>query len=649
MLLCQHNPDFDISKSHQQEYDWSLPATTYSNMYEFPSFVAQQQKKFTVQSGTNNANPNNLQGNQMQSYLAVQQHFQSKNKNNVPLRMIISGTAGTGKSYLIQCLKSLLKDSLRVAAPTGVAAYNISGWTLHSLLNLPVKGEFKSLEGKRLQTMQEDFKNVQYIIIDEMSMIGRKTFGMVDKRLRQAFPNKATTFLGGCSCLLIGDWGQLPPVMDLPLYTVTSKNELSNLGSISYHLFDRSFVLHKVMRQAGKNPDQEIFRDLLTRLRNAELTISDWELLMTRTPAKVGDTTCFSSALYLYPTVEAVTEHNIRKLNDSNHPVAMIKAVHTGPGASKASSDDAGGLEAVVCIAHGARVMLTANLWTEVGLVNGTLGTVTAICYESGQGPPSLPIAVTIKFDSYSGPTLEDGAVPIIPLRRTWFSTTNSCSRLQVPLKLAWAITIHKSQGLTLEKVVIDVGKKEFSSGLTFVACSRVRHLKDILFISPFTYQRIANIGKGNRLKERRDEDSRLERMCADQPKPTLKDIPINCLFLEAESNHLAVSDIYIEPASEEPYVSITNISEGNRLKERRDEDSRLERMCADQTKPTVKDIPINCLFLEAESNHLAVSDIYIEPANEEPYVCPFKYYPVDDNWQRMTCENLELTYVCSN
>ncbi len=136
-------------------------------------------------------------------------------------------------------------------------------------------------------------------------------------------------------------------------------------------------------------------------------------------------------------------------------------AVHTGPGASKASSDDAGGLEAVVYIAHGARVMLTANLWTEVGLVNGTLGTVTDICYESGQGPPSLPIALTIKFDSYSGPTL-DGAVPIIPLRRTWFSTTNSCSRLQLPLKLAWAITIHKSQSLTLEKVVIVEAKRNY-------------------------------------------------------------------------------------------------------------------------------------------------------------------------------------------
>jgi len=114
---------------------------------------------------------------------------------------------------------------------------------------------------------------------------------------------------------------------------------------------------------------------------------------------------------------------------------------------------------------------------------------VVALCYESGQSPPSLPLAVTVKLDSYSGPTLPDGTIPITPLRCTWFSTNKQCSRLQIPLKLAWAITLHKSQGMTLDKVVIDVGKKEFSSGLTYVACSRVRQINDILFVSPFTYQ----------------------------------------------------------------------------------------------------------------------------------------------------------------
>ena len=82
-------------------------------------------------------------------------------------------------------------------------------------------------------------------------------------------------------------------------------------------------------------------------------------------------------------------------------PVAMLKAVHTGPGASKATTEEAGGLD-LVCIAHGARVMLCANLWVEVGLVNGAIGTVVAICYESDLCPTVLPVAVTGKFDSYN-------------------------------------------------------------------------------------------------------------------------------------------------------------------------------------------------------------------------------------------------------
>ena len=132
--------------------------------------------------------------------------------------------------------------------------------------------------------------------------------------------------------------------------------------------------------------------------------------------------------------------------------------------------------------------MLTSNLWVDVGLVNGAMGTIQAICYRTG-GPPDLPIAVMVRFDSYSGPTFPDSTVPITPLLRTWSSSGGQCSRLQLPLKLAWAVTIHKSQGLTLDKVVIDVGKREFSTGLTFVAGSRVRRLQDLLFSPPFPFQ----------------------------------------------------------------------------------------------------------------------------------------------------------------
>ena len=91
--------------------------------------------------------------------------------------MIVSRTSGTGKSYLIHCLRLLLQCQLVVAAPTGVAAFNIDGHTLHSLLSLPTKGEFKDVEGERLTKLQQSFAQVKYVIIDEMSMVGRKTTG----------------------------------------------------------------------------------------------------------------------------------------------------------------------------------------------------------------------------------------------------------------------------------------------------------------------------------------------------------------------------------------------------------------------------------------------------------------------------------------
>lgn len=152
--------------------------------------------------------------------------------------------------------------------------------------------------------------------------------------------------------------------------------------------------------------------------------------------------------------------------------------------------------------------MLISNLWTDVGLVNGAMGTIQAICYRSG-GPPDLPVAVMVHFDHYIGPTLHDGTVPIPPIRQTWSASGSQHSRLQLPLKLAWAVTIHKSQGLTLDKVVIDIGQRDFSSGLTFVACSHVFATYKT-YSSTFPYQRLANLSNSRRLVERKQEDLRL-------------------------------------------------------------------------------------------------------------------------------------------
>ena len=286
---------------------------------------------------------------QLEAYQIVNEHF--NHNEDAPLRMVVTGTAGTGKSFLIACLKQLLSSKVRVSAPTGVAALNVQDCTLHSLLQLPTKGEFKDLQGESLTKLQQSLNGVTYFIIDEMSMLGRKLMGQVDKRLRQAFTSCANQILGGRSCLLFGDFGQLPPVFDLPLFTTTQSSNLSDLGRTAYQSFNKAVVLTRVMRQTGQDPQQIRFRDILLRLRDAKVTLDDWEELMTRTSTSVPNLEAYHEALHLYPTIDAVADHNLVKLQQNDHPIAVIKAVHSGHNAAKGTSDDAGGLEPVIHLA----------------------------------------------------------------------------------------------------------------------------------------------------------------------------------------------------------------------------------------------------------------------------------------------------------
>ena len=191
MLLCGHQQDMEgAGMQTSEEVDWTAAAKQYDNLKEMPSFVAQQrQLDEHVSAKKVSVDPSKLQGKQLEAFNVVKSHCGSQDQQP-PLKMIVSGTAGIGKSYLIWCLQELLGDQLRMMAPTGAAAYNVHGHTLHSLLSIPVRGDFRDLEGQRLHTLQETLVSVRYIILDEMSMVGRKLFGQVDRRLRQVFPHR---------------------------------------------------------------------------------------------------------------------------------------------------------------------------------------------------------------------------------------------------------------------------------------------------------------------------------------------------------------------------------------------------------------------------------------------------------------------------
>lgn len=177
---------------------------------------------------------------------------------------------------------------------------------------------------------------------------------------------------------------------------------------------------------------------------------------------------------------------------------------------------------AVVFLAVNAKVMLTSNIWQEVGLCNGAAGKVYQFLYQSNHKPPDMPIAVLVKFDKYVGPhflSSHPGCVPVTPLTFQWESNGQILSRQQVPLQLRYAITIHKSQGQTLDKAVIDIGKSESAAGCTFVAISRLRSLTHGL-IQPMPFERLQAISRTKRLKERLEEESRLKLIASSSHVP---------------------------------------------------------------------------------------------------------------------------------
>ena len=173
--------------------------------------------------------------------------------------------------------------------------------------------------------------------------------------------------------------------------------------------------------------------------------------------------------------------------------------------------DDAGGT------AKGAKVMLTNNLWQQVGLCNGAMGTIDCLLYNEGHKPPNLPIATLVHFPHYTGPPFmlsKPQCVPIPPIVFEWHNGTSTLSRQQLPLRLSYAMTIHKSQGQTMSKAVIDIGNKEMAAGCTFVALSRLKTLSGLL-IQPMSFERLKSIGNLKRIHQRITEEEQLKQIAA--------------------------------------------------------------------------------------------------------------------------------------
>lgn len=325
-----------------------------------------------------------LQGEQREVFLQVIAWYkalvgaeQGRNNHPEPLRINIDGTAGTGKSFLISAISTELlnlasqlnkPNPVMRLAPTGIAAFGISGLTIHSALSIPVRASFNTLPSSALAKFQHQWKYIKLLIIDEKSMIGRTMAGMMDSRLRQIINDEV---MGGVGVLLFGDFAQLPPVGDSPLYSSKiPRKPLHIAGKETYLSFNQSITLQQIFRQQGDDPVSQQFRDLLLRQRTYSITQEDYNLLSTRFSNNVSaeEKGTFRDTIHLFPTRANVEDHNHHYLEATHAPVLCCKARHHGgKHAQLASEDQAEGLEAELLLAVGARVMITRNIWTGQG------------------------------------------------------------------------------------------------------------------------------------------------------------------------------------------------------------------------------------------------------------------------------------------
>lgn len=391
-----------------------------------------------------------------------------ESKHNI----ILSGAAGVGKSYQVKKIIEFFGDKKNIAltSTTGIAATNINGQTLHSFLNLGmIRSEEKNKEIARIiynpYAEWLSVKNTDILIIDEISMCDGFLFDIVEKVCREIRGNQEP--FGGIQVILVGDCYQLPPV-EAKTKGFFFENEAYAFGNF------KPVILTKVYRQNDKK-----FINCLNRIRVAEHTKEDIEYLQKRQFPKLNyallDTTC------LYPTNKEADILNEYRLDDLEGEEFCFKSIdnnYTDPMITGIKRDFNKFMRApeYLKLKSGARVILLSNLSVNRGLCNGTTGIFKRqkgdllICEFNG----NEEIINKSKFEVH-----EKGKLVF--------------EREQYPLALGWAVSIHKSQGMSLDSVAIDFSRI-FAPHQAYVALSRAKSYeglylknltKDCIFINP--------------------------------------------------------------------------------------------------------------------------------------------------------------------
>lgn len=394
--------------------------------------------------------------------------------------VFVTGRAGTGKSTLLEYFRAHTAKKIAVLAPTGVAALNVRGQTIHSFFRF--RPDVTYLAIRRVQPRQRAlYEKLDAVVIDEISMVRSDLFDCIDRFLQLNGPRRNHPF-GGMQLICIGDLYQLPPVV------TGAERAMFKLRYPSPYFFDAEaflalnpeFVeLEKIYRQTDA-----AFIKILNAVRTRSVGDADLALLTKRVQPDFEPP---PEELYvrLVPTNDLARSLNERALGRLKAKAAVFRGTLEGDFREKDLPT-----ELTLTLKESAQVMFVHNdharRW-----VNGTIGRVVEIGRTRGGSDAEILVELP-----------DGGVVSVSP--HTWelfryvynerekhLDTETIGSFTQYPLRLAWALTIHKSQGKTFDRVIVDMGRGAFAHGQVYVALSRCRSLEGLVLVKPIERRHI--------------------------------------------------------------------------------------------------------------------------------------------------------------